>query len=167
MRTPGMSILTRRKTISEVRGIGIIHRLYFNNYTLRKLMDQSGYIKSVIERIIENNTTITQSAQTTVELPPLLRGLTNRRNNLEVIRMWGRAPKKLIEDWQSKTSEPISEFESDGKEVEVCLELCGNEVIKVVPTSGGAGPTTARSGSSGSIPTLAAGWQPTFWMCRK
>ena len=122
-------------------GSGYIHRRLVSPYWLRQYIDKPYYFTDGIERAIklarEKKTGKTNDDDSS--LPPYLRDMDNRQNNITHLEFRGRMPRVLVErfveaqkgkDEDFRPDPEIAEF--DGDEVEVICTVSDDELTRFV-----------------------------------
>ncbi len=125
--------------------IGIIQRDMVSPYTLQRDKGKPLFIESAIKTAISeaDNEDHGKSQDVGTEKPGL-REISNRKNKIERLEFWGRAPTKLVEEFESDLGEEkkqadidkVDEPEDDGNEVEIYLQMAGNEIIRYARNTG-------------------------------
>jgi len=121
-------------------GSGVIYREMTCPYDLDKMKGQPFVLDDKIDAAIKSATPPGGSEHggaDTHTLPPALRDIKHRRKTIEKLKFWGRVPVSLVEDFEKNelsnrgdSFDIISDYEYDGKEVEVMVVMADCEVVQ-------------------------------------
>ncbi|MCP4570580.1 MAG: hypothetical protein GY841_23595 [FCB group bacterium] len=125
--------------------IGIIQRDMVSPYSLRKGIGKPLFIDKAIESAIsEADSGDHGTAQDVGTEKPGLREIKNRKNKIERLEFWGRAPMKQVLEFEADLEDSgkqadidkAGEPEDDGNEIEIYLQMAGNEIIRYARNTG-------------------------------
>jgi hypothetical protein len=116
-------------------GTGIIHRQMVSPYFLRQKMGGEFFIDENIESVLRDHEAGDQSSVNDNSISPALRDLAKRKNNLEYLEFWGRAPRRIVEKFESESetddySSILGDLHDDGDEVEIHCCVVNNVVVR-------------------------------------
>jgi hypothetical protein len=142
------SIFRDLETNDLQAGVGIIQRDMISPYDLRLMKNGPFWLNEPIMRAIseaDEPSGIHGAANISTDtsnLPPGLRGIQHRQKTMEELEFWGRAPRKIVEQFeedieqkkQSETQPHISydwlDYEIDGDEVEIMAVMADSEIVR-------------------------------------
>lgn len=126
---------------------GLFERTLVSPFELRKKIGKPFYIDSAIKKVISEAKKQEKSGSDDAISP--IEGLVKKRKrNIQDLEYWGRVPRKLVEEFESELPERqksegavsevsnINNLENDGDEVEVLIELAGDNIIRFKRTDG-------------------------------
>ena len=119
------------------RSRGCVERSWASAYDLRQLKGKPYYIDDAIDKVIVNyNKSAYQ--KTTESVTPTRRKIQDPYNNFQRWEFWCRVPRKTLDNFIAQQEDlyqgtiDYTEPEMDGDEVEVCVCMVNEEVIRVV-----------------------------------
>lgn len=132
-------------------GRGYIKREMVSAFDLQKLKDEPFALPDKIDAAIQHATPpggTGHGGEDDAMLPPILRDIQNRSKTIEKLRFWGRAPIKLVQDFENEilsksggdNFDSLSELEHDGNEVEIMLTMADTEIIEFALNDTGKRP---------------------------
>ena len=111
---------------------GQIELLQLSPYELRQKKGLPGFDDEAIDRAISENRNA-KDGQGTGSLPPALRNLQERKRNMDAFEAWVRAPRTLVEDYESDQHMDVDgglNAEETGDEVEVLAQVANQEIVR-------------------------------------
>lgn len=136
----------------------VIHRQMLSAFQIREMLKgQPGVIEEELTRALANETAKMVQDDSSSEMPPALRDVPNRKQNIRYLEYWGRVPKSALDDF-SETKQlklwSVSEWEDDekmGDMVEVLVGVIGETAVRV-----------AILDSADDRPVFRAVWEDNF-----
>lgn len=141
--SPGMQYVSVWDVVRDLevddprKGVGIFFNEAISAYELRLKQGLPYFIDANIDTAIDQaeDPGTTTSPQDTASEPPRYRDLDFRHKTIQYREYWGRIPLKIAEDFEKDMENKTgfvsdTDFENDGKEVEVTVTLADDEVVR-------------------------------------
>ena len=125
-------------------GAGFIHRQFLSPFELRQNTRKPLFIANAVEKVLSERTRQQQAeGDSSKTISPGMRELQKRSRSIQVLEFWGRAPRRLVEEFMqelesgAETALPPGtalEDNDDGDDVECMVQVAGDEVIRFALT---------------------------------